>query len=276
MPRFSKIKWRDKDIDILRKTVKNFNAKIDRILKKNPYAEGYLPKKVSFKALKADIEYRTDFNKLVSSLKRFSRKGAEAMTSFLDKPMTKWERREGSIAKKNLNLRRTAKRKALQPSAEKGTLGTEEEMSLRHKKYPEGKTADWERFMEQMHYLGSTKYEAQRADHYLKNYCKAADNNMGRFADLIKLLASKMGGLALYNAYANNQQIQINYLYEQGAPQAAQAQNIIDAFADYGITLNREEKNKFKELLSEAEYSSASYDEEMQAYQEQYGISDDW
>lgn len=276
MPKFNKIKWRRQDYDVLKKAVKNFNAKIDRILKKNPYAEGYLPKKVSYKQLKADIQYRNDFNKLVSSLKRFSRKGAEEMITFLNKPMTKWERREGAIAKGNLNRRRAMQKKLLNPSAEKGTLGTNEEMNLRPKKYPTGKTADWDAFIEQLHYLGSTKYEAERAERYLQNYFKAVDNNMGMFADIIKILASRMGGIQLFNIYADEPDLQIDFVYPQGMTQGAQAQRIINAFAKHGVNLTREERTVHATALTDAEYGSDSYEEEMEIYKELYGIPDDW
>lgn len=276
MPKFNKIKWRRQDYDVLKKAVKNFNAKIDRILKKNPYAEGYLPKKVSYKQLNADIQYRNDFNKLVSSLKRFSRKGAEEMITFLNKPMTKWERREGAIAKGNLNRRRAMQKKLLNPSAEKGTLGTNEEMNLRPKKYPTGKTADWDAFIEQLHYLGSTKYEAERAERYLQNYFKAVDNNMGMFADIIKILASRMGGIQLFNIYADEPDLQIDFVYPQGMTQGAQAQRIINAFAKHGVKLTREERTVHAQALSDAEYGSDSYEEEMEIYKEMYGIPDDW
>lgn len=275
MPKFSKIKWRDKDKELLKKTVKNFNAKINRLLKKNPYAESYLPEKVSYSKLKQDLQYRKDFNKMIKSLQRFSRKGAEELTSFIDTPMTRWEKREAAISKGNLNRMRTAKRKKLEPTPEKGNMSSIEEMGLGYKQYPSGKYANWKKFVDQLHYLGSTKYEATRAQRYLENYCKAADNNLYEYADIVKILAKRMGGIPLYYAYADNEFLQIDYEYPQGVSVAHQAQRIIDAFSDYGIELTSSEKNQYKDLLTRAEYASATHNLEMSDYNRKFGIPDD-
>lgn len=57
------------------KVVKNYNAKISRLEKKNPYLA--LPDKISVKKLKAESETRKELTRQIESLKRFSKKGAE-------------------------------------------------------------------------------------------------------------------------------------------------------------------------------------------------------
>ena len=60
MSRKHKIRWKESDQQELRKAVKNFNAKIDRIAKKNPELKNALPEKASIRQLKELIKTRQD------------------------------------------------------------------------------------------------------------------------------------------------------------------------------------------------------------------------
>ena len=57
------------------KAVRNYNAKINRLSKVNPYLA--LPEKVKAKSIKEMSNTRADLNRELSKLKRFSKKGAE-------------------------------------------------------------------------------------------------------------------------------------------------------------------------------------------------------
>lgn len=84
MERTYNIKWRSADEEQLRKAVKNYNAKLGRLAKKNPEIKSSLPEKMTVKELKSIIVTRADFNREVNSLKRFSNRGAEDMFIILD------------------------------------------------------------------------------------------------------------------------------------------------------------------------------------------------
>ena len=56
------VERRSQDKKELARIVKNFNAKIDRVKKKNPDIT-YLPEKMKMRDVKASFESRGDFNK---------------------------------------------------------------------------------------------------------------------------------------------------------------------------------------------------------------------
>lgn len=92
------IRWSESDNDQLRKAVKNFNAKISRLEKKNPKMKNALPEKVSVKQMKELIDTRQDLKRELNALKRFSRKGAEELVDVPDNKynlqITKWQKNE--------------------------------------------------------------------------------------------------------------------------------------------------------------------------------------
>lgn len=138
MPRKRGISWNDNQKSQLAKAVKNFNAKISRLEKKNdPELKNLLPERVSVKDLKKLIETSQDLNKYVNSLQRFTRKGSEKIVVVpgyskdkinemlkeasspedIEKIMsyrknkynlktTKWQKNEMSIMARSVNLRR--------------------------------------------------------------------------------------------------------------------------------------------------------------------------
>ena len=83
-----KIRWRESDKQELRKVLKNFNAKLTRIEKKNPENAKYLPKfwdkekevftnRLSQKQMMDLIQTRKDFNNEIKALRKFSERGME-------------------------------------------------------------------------------------------------------------------------------------------------------------------------------------------------------
>lgn len=120
MAKYYRIRWTNEDIKELKKTVTNFNAKISRVAKKNPSIKNLLPEKVSASELKELINTRNDLKRELNALKRFSKRGAEQITSIPNNTIgtraTKWQILE-------LN-RRTAivNRKRLARASELGML----------------------------------------------------------------------------------------------------------------------------------------------------------
>ena len=112
MSKYHRINWRDSDSKELARVVRNFNAKITRLAKKNPQIEKSLPEKVSVREMKELIKTRQDLKREMNSLRRFSKKGAEEITivpgSQYNLEITKWQktemnRRVGIINKRRKN-----------------------------------------------------------------------------------------------------------------------------------------------------------------------------
>ena len=72
MSKYHKIRWQDSDLNELEKAVKNFNAKISRISKKNPQLSKMLPEKMEVANLKEIINTRQDLQREINALKRFT------------------------------------------------------------------------------------------------------------------------------------------------------------------------------------------------------------
>ncbi|MBQ2167681.1 MAG: hypothetical protein II449_00350 [Prevotella sp.] len=81
MSKSSKIRWRERDTQQLAKKVKNFNAKLTRLEKKNPALKEILPDRVSVKDLRGDITNRQEYNRVIKALSAFTEKGAEEVVS---------------------------------------------------------------------------------------------------------------------------------------------------------------------------------------------------
>lgn len=123
-----RIKWRESDQRELTKVVKNFNAKITRLQKKDPMNKAALPAKVSVKELKELIQTRQDLKREINALKRFSRRGAEELVDIPDNyynlKITKWQKQEMARRVGVINRKRK-KRKDLILETEQKQRGKE-------------------------------------------------------------------------------------------------------------------------------------------------------
>lgn len=88
-----KIKWQQKDYLSLGKAVSNFNKKINKL--QTEEKKLYLPELKNYKDIKQNIQTRQELNRVIKSLKRFSKEGAEDLyVTKAGQELTKWERRE--------------------------------------------------------------------------------------------------------------------------------------------------------------------------------------
>lgn len=94
--------WSKTRTKTITKAVKNFNAKISRILAKNPEAAEYLPEKVKVSELKESIKTEGDYRKILNSLKRFRKRGAEKLIE--TKGGTKTTKYELEEIKRNIDI----------------------------------------------------------------------------------------------------------------------------------------------------------------------------
>ena len=118
MSRRYNIKWRDSDEAELRRVVKNFNAKIDRLAKKDPKNASALPEKVRIGQLRGMIETRQDLNRELNSLRRFSQRGAEEFVPVPDSQYnmkyTQWQKQEMAIRGALVTRKRNKRLKELE------------------------------------------------------------------------------------------------------------------------------------------------------------------
>lgn len=93
-----KIRWNESDTQELNRVVRNFNSKINRLIKANPSISNILPEKIQARELKELINTRKDLQRELNALRRFSKRGSEAIVkiknSDYDLKVTKWQRTE--------------------------------------------------------------------------------------------------------------------------------------------------------------------------------------
>lgn len=87
------IRWKNTDYLTLGRAVANFNKKINRLNAEEKKL--YLPDNINYKDVKGRIQTRKELNRILNSLRSFSKEGAEDL--YITKSgelMTKWERQE--------------------------------------------------------------------------------------------------------------------------------------------------------------------------------------
>ena len=111
------IRWRQDDEQELKRVVRNFNAKIDRLAKKNPKMKNALPERVTVKQMKELIDTRKDLTRELNALRRFSKKGNEKLVDVPDNEynlqVTKWQRDEMARRTGVINRKRNKRLKEL-------------------------------------------------------------------------------------------------------------------------------------------------------------------
>ena len=92
----SQINWRQGDFLRLGRAVAQFNKKINELQAEENKL--YLPETINYAEAKENITTRRELNRLINSLRRFQREGAEDLyTTQSGESITKWERRELGI-----------------------------------------------------------------------------------------------------------------------------------------------------------------------------------
>lgn len=127
------IRWRESDSAELQRVINNFNAKLYRLQNKDPSLTDYLPARVKKSEIMESINTRADFNRIVNSLQRFSKRGAETpIKSKRGAKFTQWERNEQMIGHRIKEAAKTRQRKAIEAqevkSRGKGTGSKRSEM----------------------------------------------------------------------------------------------------------------------------------------------------
>lgn len=101
MAKQSLIKWTKEDERELKKTIQKFNKKVNRLEQKVD-DESYLPDLVDYTETKKLITTRQELNRVLNSLNRFSKRGAEKQVELPSGiEISKWEKKELQYLKAN-------------------------------------------------------------------------------------------------------------------------------------------------------------------------------
>lgn len=237
MPRQYNIKWRKQDKQKVTNTVRQFNSKITRLLKKNPALKPYLPDRINAKELTKNIQTRSDFNREINSLGRFLKKGAETpITTDTGLRTTQWQRKEIGYKVANINRQRTAERKRANVSTFKGTMGSIQKNNLEPKQYDFNKIkpSDWDKFVQNVEKQVKKNYFSEKNELYKQNYMTAISNVFNK-EDSSKLLSiiQNIPAENLIDLFYSDPVLQIDFVYDplEASVLAAHIENHLN---DYG------------------------------------------
>lgn len=217
MPKRYNIKWCKSDRKKISNTVRQFNAKITRTLKKHPEFAPYLPKKITVKELTAKIETRKDFNRELNSLSRFLKKGAEKpFTSKSGIKTTIWERREIGYKVAQINRQRTIEKKRAKVSTYKGTMGSIQANNLNPKKYNIDKIRpqEWDKFIETVEKQIKSNYNYYKMERYKENYIKGLYNVFGAKGNDIIRIVENIPPDKFTDLFYNDPVLQLDFIYD--------------------------------------------------------------
>lgn len=202
MSKYHKIRWQDNDLKELQRVVRNYNAKVTRLKKKDPIGYKHtLPQfydkrtdsfndKISVRQLKEIINTRQDLKRELNMLRRFSKKGAETLVDAPENKynlkITKWQRTEMNRKAVIINRRRErrltdllqtelmSRGEPLGYTMAQARMGTTEEKSLQPTKAftpSMGRTGlnwKWRNLMSESQSDYFTKRDYQLRDNYIK------------------------------------------------------------------------------------------------------------
>lgn len=239
MPRQYNIKWRKQDKQKVANTVRQFNSKITRLLKKNPALKPYLPDRINAKELTKNIQTRSDFNREINSLGRFLKKGAETpITTDTGLRTTQWQRKEIGYKVANINRQRTAERKRANVSTFTGTMGTIQKNNLEPKQYDFNKIkpSDWDKFVQNVEKQVKENYFSEKNELYKQNYMTAISNVFNK-EDSSKLLSiiQNIPAENLIDLFYSDPVLQIDFVYDplEASVLAAHIENHLNEYGYY-------------------------------------------
>lgn len=107
------IRWRKKDVEKMKREVRNYNRRLQNLEKKAELFLGdvVLPEKISFKDLQKDIFSRADFNKSINRMKRFEGARSEFTQTAQGITVTKYTLKEMAISKRTATRKRNQRAK---------------------------------------------------------------------------------------------------------------------------------------------------------------------
>ena len=209
------INWRQGDFIRLGQAVSRFNKKINELQAEENKL--YLPETISYAEAKENITTRRELNRLINSLRRFQREGAEDLyTTQSGETMTKWERRELGIQSRIAQTRLQNELKTLNEPTESGfsraQMGSmrvrEINAQIKNLKNIESAVGyDFNRLRERLSRMGTSDYTMKKAIVFRENYLREMEkySHFDNYEKLMKKLRSFTNPISFYNFVAQNE-----------------------------------------------------------------------
>ena len=211
----SKISWKQGDFIKLGQAVARFNKKVNELNREEKKL--YLPETISYTEAKENITTRRELNRLINSLRRFQREGAEDLyTTQSGETMTKWERRELGIQSRIAQSRLQNELKSLNEPMENGfsrvQMGSlrarEIEAQIKNLKQIETKVGyEFNMLKRRIASQGASDYTMKKAIVFRNNYIKEMEkySHFDNYDKLMKKLNSITNPISFFNFVSQNE-----------------------------------------------------------------------
>lgn len=211
----SRINWKRGDFVRLGRAVSDFNKKINELNKEE--RKLYLPEKIDYKEAKENITTRRELNRLINSLRRFQKEGAEDLyITEGGETITKWERRELGIQSRIAQTRLRAELKNLEKPLESGfsrvQMGSirarEIEAQIKNLKQIETKRGyEFNALKRRIMSQGASDYTMKKAIVFRENYLNEMKkySHFDNYDKLMKKLNSFSNPVSFFNFVSQNE-----------------------------------------------------------------------
>ena len=211
----SRINWRQGDFVRLGRAVSEFNKKVNALQKEENKL--YLPETIAYKEAKENITTRKELNRLINSLRRFQREGAEDLyKTQAGEEITKWERRELGIQSRITQTRLRAELKNLEKPLESGfsrvQMGSirarEIEAQIKNLKQIENKVGyEFNQLKRRIMTQGRSDYTMKKATIFRENYLREMQkySHFDNYDKLMNKLQSIKNPVSFYNFVSTNE-----------------------------------------------------------------------
>ena len=209
------INWKQGDFVRLGRAVTQFNKKINKLQAEENKL--YLPETISYTEAKENITTRRELNRLINSLRRFQKEGAEDIyTTQSGETMTKWERRELGIQSRIAQTRLQNELKSLNEPTESGfsraQMGSmrvrEINAQIKNLKNIESAVGyEFKRLRDRLSRMGTSDYTMKKAIVFRENYLKEMEkySHFDNYEKLMKKLRSFTNPVSFFNFVSQNE-----------------------------------------------------------------------
>ena len=209
------INWKQGDFVRLGRAVAQFNKKVNELNREEKKL--YLPETINYKEAKENITTRKELNRLINSLRRFQKEGAEDLyLTQSGETMTKWERRELGIQSRIAQTRLQNELKTLNEPLDSGfsrvQMGSlrarEIEAQIKNLKQIETKVGyEFNMLKRRIASQGASDYTMKKAIVFRNNYIKEMEkySHFDNYDKLMKKLNSITNPISFFNFVSQNE-----------------------------------------------------------------------
>lgn len=210
-----RIRWKKGDYISLGRAVSQFNKKINELNKEEKKL--YLPELENYQELKEEITTRKELNRVINSLRRFQKEGAEDLyITESGERLSKWERRELGIQSRIAQTRLRRELKELNEPLENGysraqmgsTRVKEIEAQIKNLKQIENKQGyAFNKLKSRLKNVGTSDFNMKRSIVYRENYIKEMEKykDLDNYDKLLKFFEKYKNPLKFYEAVSQNE-----------------------------------------------------------------------